>query len=273
MLVDDALAIGASQDRLTRHGDPAPLLGGRGEDSDELPGAQTARVAANGELYRHSLVAIGQTRTDIGQINRAAADEKGLRRAVRRLRFEAQGFDPELRGIDDLEDDRVGLGHLAGDSIRRGDDAIHRCQKWLRFAIDTVEICTSRLQSFEFQLGILELASGDHLLDDGEALDLARHDRNLLIELTRLLLLDGCVGRGQRRTDVGQDVTGLDGSAERFETTRRWAQTTTNRGLNQAAGVRVWDGAARQLKGPAMRQLLSRDGAQGQNALRRLWHK
>jgi len=49
------------------------------------------------------LIAVGKAGANINEIDGAAASEQALCGAVGRLGLEAQRFDPETSGIDDLE--------------------------------------------------------------------------------------------------------------------------------------------------------------------------
>ncbi len=91
-------------------------------------------VAVDREMHRDRLVAVGEAGAAIGEGQRCAL--RGLRAgaAGRCQRIEAQRLDPQPRRIDDLEHDRVGLRHLAGDRRAVGDDAIDRRDQGFRLA-------------------------------------------------------------------------------------------------------------------------------------------
>ena len=125
VLVDDALAVCAAQNGFSRDRDAGALVGRRGEHRHELTGAQACCIALDREVNGNGLIAVGKPGADIDEIDGAAAGEQALCRSARRLRLEAQSLDPQTGGIDDLENDGVGLGHLSGDGIRGG-DARHR---------------------------------------------------------------------------------------------------------------------------------------------------
>src|SRR5690606_28090781 len=101
------LAIGAPDYSLARHGEAGARLDDPRQHRQELARPEATRVAANGEVDRDGLVAVGEAGADIGEVDRAAVGEPTLRVAVEPLRLEAQRLDPEALRVDDLEDDRI----------------------------------------------------------------------------------------------------------------------------------------------------------------------
>ena len=111
-----------------------------GEHVTNWPARRPRGVAFDGEMNRDRLAAVGEARALIGE--REAFGRSAVR-AVARLRagerLEAQRLDPEPRGIDDVEDDRVGWRDLAGDRRAVGDDAGDRRDQRFGLAARLVE--------------------------------------------------------------------------------------------------------------------------------------
>ena len=113
-------------------------------------------VALDGKVHRNRLAAVGEARAL--ESERQPAPLAGA--CGRRLRIgqkaEGQGLDPQPRRIDDLEDDGVGFGDLAGDGIAGGDDARDRSDQPLRLAARLVERRAAFLQALELEDGFIE---------------------------------------------------------------------------------------------------------------------
>ena len=118
VLVDDRLAIGAAQHAVARHGDAASLVGGRGQHRQKLTGAQAGRVALDAEVDGDRLVAVGEACAAVAAASTVRSSASTAGRVIPdRIGLVAQRFDPEPCGIDDLEDDGVGLGDLPSDGL------------------------------------------------------------------------------------------------------------------------------------------------------------
>ena len=179
-------------------------------------------------MYWHGLIAVGQSGALVSQRNGTAAGEDAARRAIGRLRLEGQRFDPQPRRIDDLEHDGVRLDHLTGDRVGRGDHAIDGRHQRLGRAAGAGKVGAALAEALELELGVLELAAGDHAFDRAQAFDPARHDGDLLIQLARLLLLRRGVGGRQRWLHLGKHVTGFHRCAEWLEAAGRRRETPTD---------------------------------------------
>jgi hypothetical protein len=125
-------------------------------------------------------------------------------------------------------------------------------------------------------LGVLELNSRDGAArrELAVALDSALGDGDLLIELPLALSHVGRVHRLHRRRHVGQDFSLAHPRTQaREDAGFRRGEAAADGGLNDAAGARVGNDAARQLDGAAKRVRSRHDGPDRENPLRRLRHE
>ena len=98
-------------------------------------------------------------------------------------------LDPELRGIDDVEDDRARLHDLAGHRAAFGDHAGDRRDQRFGLAARFVDRRAAFAQTFEFEFGVFELGAGYRAAGRELLVSLipALDDRDLLIEFALAL--------------------------------------------------------------------------------------
>ena len=148
----------------------------------------------------------------------------GRGRALRgRHHVEAQGFDPKPRGIDDVENHGVRLGHLACDRRALGDDAGHGSHQRFRGSADRVERAAPVFQALQLKTGLFELREGDGaarrqtLVTREPALD----DVDLLVQFALALAHVGYVDRLHRRRHLSEHVALPHRGAETRKSIRR----------------------------------------------------
>ena len=175
------------------------------------PARKPAGLALDREVHRDRLVAVGEARAAERKRQRAGRSPWSRRPATGpATAIEAQRLDPELRRIDDLEDHRVGLRHLARDRRAVGDHAGTRARSAPPARGGSVSSEARRsFRPCSSSLRFVELHAR-HRAARRQASRSARRrrcdDGDLLVELALALAHVGHVDRLHRRRHIGEHV-------------------------------------------------------------------
>ena len=174
-----------------------------------------------------------------------------------------------------MEDHGIRLRHLAGDDGAFGNDAVHRRDQCFRLTTRLVERTAPLLQALQLRPCVFELGAGDGAARHQRfvAGQPALHDGNLLVEFTLPLAHVGDIDGLQRRRHIGENIALFDRCPQPRKAVRRRRKPASDRRLNEAAGVRIGNDAARQFERGAVRGGFDRDGADRENTLDALGHE
>ena len=275
VLEDDMLAVGRADDAGGRKNDPGLGRGTLQDHSDRRSHLQGPRLARNAKQNRHRLLPQGEAAADEVERQRLAIGGRGhsLPDIDNRCRVIGDGLDPQLRRIDDLEEDFPAVDELAGDDVGDRDHARGRGADDLPLGQRRRQDPPALLQAFQFASRLVDLTLRHAAPELGQARHALLGNGDITVDLRQLLAQAASFQGGDDRLNSGKRLPLGHLLPDDGKTALRRLDAAALGCLHPPAGARIRDHPTADRVGPRRGLNVSRLGTHGEEALRRLRHE